>query len=51
MAAFFAITIAHFTQDAVGQKPIVIIITAIYILMDRLLKFDQTIPAHKPNSN
>lgn len=50
MAAFFAITIAHFTQDAVGQKPIVIIITAIYILMDRLLKFDQTIPANKPDS-
>jgi putative inorganic carbon (HCO3(-)) transporter len=41
MAAFFAISVAHFTQDATGQKPIVIIITASFVFMTQLIKFDK----------
>jgi putative inorganic carbon (HCO3(-)) transporter len=46
MAAFFAISVAHFTQDATGQKPIVIIITASFVFMTQLIKFDKTEPAN-----
>jgi uncharacterized membrane protein YjjP (DUF1212 family) len=41
LAAFFAISIAHFTQDATEQKPIIIILTSSFVLMTQLIKFDK----------
>jgi putative inorganic carbon (hco3(-)) transporter len=42
LAAFFAISVAHFTQDATDQKPIIIIITASFAFFINLIKFDKT---------
>jgi putative inorganic carbon (HCO3(-)) transporter len=40
LAAFFAISVAHFTQDATDQKPIVIIIMASFVFFIKMIKFD-----------
>jgi len=42
LAAFLAISVAHFTQDATDQKPIIIIITASFAFFINLIKFDKT---------
>jgi putative inorganic carbon (hco3(-)) transporter len=42
LAAFFAISVAHFTQDATDQKPIVIIIMASFVFFIKMIKFDKT---------
>jgi hypothetical protein len=41
LAAFFAISVAHFTQDATDQKPIVIIIMASFVFFIKMIKFDK----------
>lgn len=41
LAAFLAISVAHWTQDATDQKPIVIIIMASFVFFIKMIKFDK----------
>jgi len=41
MAGFFSLTIANFAQDAMDQKPIVVIILSSYAIFVRLAEFDK----------
>ena len=40
MSGFFALSIAHFTQDAMDQKPVVVILISSCALFVRLIEFD-----------
>jgi O-antigen ligase len=42
MAAFMAISVAHFAQDATDQKPIVIIIMSSFAFIVHMIKFEKT---------
>ncbi|MBL7856242.1 MAG: O-antigen ligase family protein [Cyclobacteriaceae bacterium] len=41
MAAYFALTIAHFTQDAMDQKPVVVVIMSSYAIFVRLIEIEK----------
>ncbi len=42
MAGFFSLSIAHFTQDAMDQKPVTLILISSYAFMIKLIKFDSS---------